>query len=561
MRRLTWGRIVRDPLLWVLLGLLVVYVGVASLRPAGTFWSLDEGGKFLYLQNTIRTGDPRAPLAYPGQTIDRDLKFVPLYWYVQDGGRIYPWWPVGFPLLSLPLYRWFGWIGLYVLPILAGLLCAAFAGLLARQWEADVRWGAPVTAAIVGLATPVAFYSTMFWEHTPAAACAMAAVVAAFWSWRRDKIAGIVLAGALLSVGTFLRSETACVAAGLGLALLIRRWRWSLVLGGSFLVSCLPWLLLNHSLMGSFLGRQWGPGANSVNVPLFMGLRQAGAWFIPYVLFNSPKIGAYVVQPKILIIAVSLTAVALLAPLFKATRTLALVASLGVAAICGSILISREGYRSVHGFVLVAPQVVLAAWLYATVEGRRKFFSLCLVLIVLVYAGALTSRGWDAAGGQQWGPRYLLPLYPLLAAATVIGMTSLLPTLGRWQRSGFLVTLGLCVAIGFGFAVRGWQASYQTTHHYQQTAVALRPLTTVPVVTNCTWLPMILPEFYWTGAVFDVQNDDELQSWQAYARAAGITSAHAVKLDYCASDSLDEIAAKRETNPSGLTLQPVQITP
>jgi hypothetical protein len=83
---------------------------------------------------------------------------VPLYWSVRVGDQLYSWWPVGFPLLSLPFYVGLGWLGLYAMPILAGAACAGLAGLLVRQIQPRSGWLAPAAALVTGLATPVAFY-------------------------------------------------------------------------------------------------------------------------------------------------------------------------------------------------------------------------------------------------------------------------------------------------------------------------------------------------------------------------------------------------------------------
>ncbi len=562
MRRTTTRRLrTIDPLIWVALGLMLLYVLVVALRPVGTFWSLDEGGKFLYLQNTVMTGNPAAPLAYPGQSIDRDLKFIPLYWYVQDGARIYSWWPVGFALLTMPIYRLLGWAGLYVLPVLAGVLTAIGAGLLARELLPRSQRAAAWTALIVGLATPVAFYSTMFWEHTPATACATLAVLMTLWAWRRGNGWLLLAAGVLAAAATFLRTENLSIAGGIGVALLLRRWRWSLPFGLSYAAACAPWLLWNRSLMGSFLGRQWAEGPNSVNAPLFVGLKQAGAWLPAHILFNSPKIIAFAIPPVLLAAATILAVIALAAPWFKRGRPLALVATLLIAALCAGVLLAPEGYRSVHGFVLIAPQVLLAAWLFGAPEGRRGIFPVVLLASIVIFSAAMVTRGWDAAGGQQWGPRYLLSLYPLLVVAAVVGFLQLRPALARNLVAPYAFTFLLTVLVAMGYEVRGWQASYQTTHHYGQTAAALRPLVTKPIATNCTWLTMILPEFYWSGLIFDVQNADELRAWQAYAAQSGATSGYQIEMDYCSFRTLDQIAALRVANPDGLIVNPLALSP
>ena len=81
--------------------------------------------------------------------------------------------PIWFSLISLPGLAAFGITGLYLLPLLSGWLIALISGLLARTFNPRL---APVAILVVGLATPVFFYSLTFWEHTPATLYALVAV-------------------------------------------------------------------------------------------------------------------------------------------------------------------------------------------------------------------------------------------------------------------------------------------------------------------------------------------------------------------------------------------------
>jgi hypothetical protein len=77
---------------WIILTsatLCSIYLLVVASRPLGYFWLIDEGGKFIYLQSTLKTGNPAAPIIYPGQSFDPQVKFIPLFHRFLRGTNVY----------------------------------------------------------------------------------------------------------------------------------------------------------------------------------------------------------------------------------------------------------------------------------------------------------------------------------------------------------------------------------------------------------------------------------------------------------------------------------------
>jgi hypothetical protein len=173
---------------WIVLAawasVLLVYVLSLLGMPRHVFWSPDEGSRLLQAK-TLRFDDGFShALPYPGERLDPDLRFYAhrrgariersLY-PVRDGaGAFHFHWAPWFPLLSrLPL-ELFGVTGVYVLPLLAGWLTAVLSGRLAAAIDPSLEVPAVL---VVGLATPIYFYSLCFWEHTVAAALSLCAVL------------------------------------------------------------------------------------------------------------------------------------------------------------------------------------------------------------------------------------------------------------------------------------------------------------------------------------------------------------------------------------------------
>jgi hypothetical protein len=166
---------------------LVLAAGVAftlflqtRVRP-GVFTQGDLGMKFL-LTRQLATGTAALDLRLPGEPWVKDLwrqGLHPFPFGVRPRGeREFLFYPVTFPLVSAPLYRALGFRGLYVLPLVCTwVVWIAFARIAPRYGLED-PWRALALALLV-FATPLTFYSATFWEHTLAVALAFPALAAA----------------------------------------------------------------------------------------------------------------------------------------------------------------------------------------------------------------------------------------------------------------------------------------------------------------------------------------------------------------------------------------------
>jgi hypothetical protein len=111
---------------------------------------------------------------------------------------------------------------LYFLLTLAGVIIPALFGLywVGRSTQLLTRdvWASWTAALIVGLATPYALYSTLFFGHVPAAALAAGALYHLLA--RKPAVAGVLAGGMVLMEGS-----SVVVAAGLGVFSLLQRQR------------------------------------------------------------------------------------------------------------------------------------------------------------------------------------------------------------------------------------------------------------------------------------------------------------------------------------------------
>ena len=92
------------------------------LRPPKYSGRWMRGGKFIYLENVIRTRNPAAALDYPGGTSTQLQQFIPLYLMIRGATQRSIPGGVGFPLASILCLPASCQFGLYVLPAVGGAL-------------------------------------------------------------------------------------------------------------------------------------------------------------------------------------------------------------------------------------------------------------------------------------------------------------------------------------------------------------------------------------------------------------------------------------------------------
>lgn len=527
---------------------------LAMLKPSGIFWSLDEGGKWLYIENVLRTGNPQSPMIYPGRPLDSNLQNVALFYYARVGDQFYTWWPVNFPLLTLPLYKIFGWAGLYLLPALAGALTAFLSGCIAKILSNQARYVGEATALLVALGTPIAFYSTTFWEHTLATACFMLMFYLLLVTQNTPGWKSLLIAGISGSLAFMFRTEVGLVILGMGLMLLLVDWRRAIPFGLSGGVVTTLWVLTNLWITGYAFGNN----VSSIQtMPNFRAVSKIGWELISYVLFNAPYTGALSLPQNLMIFGSLAAGLTLLLGLFPKTRWAAAFSSLAVIAICVDSLLKPALYRSIHGFLLICPLVLFCSWIYAT-PAWKKYKKMGWLYLggLAVYAVVYTVRAWIAAGGLQWGPRYMLTFYPILTITVVVGIQEFLfqqnTSPARWKKFILTGIVALAILVGIGYQVRGYITMYLNMDVYRRSANTLRGLKDQVLLTNCTWMPMVIPDLYWNGNIF---SKEPSQQWLDQLKQAGYSSYLFVTLASCDIDSIDQELKAYQADPDGLDIE------
>lgn len=535
---------------WSLLAaaiVLAVYVSTLSIMPKHVFWSPDEGGRYIEVQTVQWRGGIEYTLPYRGQRMDPERRFYPdgsVYpMQLHDGTMRLPW-PIWFPLLSRMPLALFGITGIYLIPLTAGFLVVVVCGLLA--WKVAPRLAAP-TILLVGLASPIIFYSLTFWEHTLATLLALLGVAVTIYGGGSVRSLLVALPPVLLAY--LLRLEMLAFVAVLPLAVLICNlldprhasgaegavagWVQSVrlrprrvqLVGAGLIIALLVLVWL------AFPWHRRGFLQESLVV-------REGIWFLrrlPNALTEIFISTSRDEGPPLHKVLARLTlcgvAAAVLAAFVRRRRTESILLFSGLAvvlAFSATVAFMSEPYRALHGIVPVAPYVAVAS--YALVRAWRTrerpllMLSLVAALYLLFGVGAILTF-YVGRGGLlstlEWGQRYVLTLFPLLAILAVIAFWEF------WesprpiaQRRAFASLFGVLVFVGLQIQARGLEMLYENRQILAHWDAALR--VSAPVVTDLWWLPTAVPERFTTSEMFVLGDRAGLGEWVAVARRHGM---------------------------------------
>jgi len=353
-------------------GIAVIGAGIAwtlllqlSVRD-GVFYSGDAGIKALMVEQ-FAAGQWHGDLRLEGEPWVQALwddgfyPFAPTYVY-DHAGRHYSAFPLPFAVLTAPFQRALGFRGLTVIPLLATWLVWIRFWLLGRRLDLHPLALAAGLFALV-FASHLTLYSAFFWEHTLAVALGFlgAAEVALAYggeSRRASSPARLAVAGLLLGLSVWLRPECAALLA---------------------------------SVLGVSLAVAWREGRLGGWVPLVAGaaVSIAGWLALNQVVYGIP-LGIHALRT---------------AEVASFGGRLGVTLALAIAQLQGLLLFSPIAI-----FALLS---ALPLWRPAP-RDRVGRLLLAITGLTLLLTFAISPNDGD----KQWGPRYLLPVVPLLCFAT-----------------------------------------------------------------------------------------------------------------------------------------------
>lgn len=471
-----------------------------------TFFAGDAGVRYLQVDNILASGWQSSQLRNPAARIDPDYRFTvftgPHFLRRAHDAPYYGTYGDLFNVLAAASFELLGPRGLYLIPILGNVGAMWLAYLMARRWAPRSAWLAPL---LVGACSPMFFYGLDLWEHTLAAMLATAAVFAISGPQplplSRCALAGVALAGSIAA-----REELYAFAPALliGVAWIERRRRLpaALTMAVSAGLALLPYWWLKWAQTGAPVRHAVNrllsatTGISGIGVPASKMDASAIAWDTSIVL----------VAPFVAVWLVPLAAAAALRWALPRLQgrwqppALAALAMIVVGWAWADLALMWHFWQRPNGLLQVFPVALFLLFAPpALPPGTLRTALLELLTIAAVYLALSMVAGPFAVreapiGGAQYGPRLIMPVFPLLAVCIVL----VLERRDAWSprvafAPGLLAgTLALLVTATLLLQVHGVRELRGAKASYEQLVQATEQLTRDSVVaTDLWWYPQV----------------------------------------------------------------------
>jgi hypothetical protein len=492
----------RSMLIIVLLATLVVAtLYIALLRwymPIDSFWSGDQGAKLVLVQTLLRSNYRDLGLPYPGATIDPTGAFSPLptMFSWPANGRAYSIYSYAYASLTTIPYAVFGYPGLYVIPVIATLATLVTAAAISQRLAVRPGWLVPL---VIGLTTPLGFYALVLWEHALAVCMTTLAVFCILKAIEGDRPAWALIGGLVAGLAYCMRNEILWFAPALFIGLVgaggHRRLLCACVYG--LIAGITPLLLFNTFLFGLPLGPDVAINFTMANQAILKGLLEIRLPVMSGLLLDVPD-RAWLSVPIVLF--------ALLAA-FPLPRVRPwLMVGMAIAIFFG--IYNTQPIDLRIGIASTCPLVLLAVLVRAQRDPQRPALRLLVVTTLVYSAGVLLTAPNE--GGYAWGPRYLLPVIPLLAVLSISAITILLRSsrgFQRWTTAGAVVLL-LVASVWTQY--RGVYLLQQSAAQIQRIVHSVDAQKQQIILTDTWYVTQLLGPLYLDRVVFLTTRPEQL---------------------------------------------------
>lgn len=437
----------RTRLVFAGLALLYASLGLFVLT-SDAIYSGDIGVKFVQARALAAHRFASLDLPYPGAFLDPERLFFTLRppFVITAGAETQAIFPPASAILQALAVTVAGVRGMMAMTIVAGLVTL---WATARMSVPELR---PYTLLAAGLAGPLWFFAVSGWEHAQAVACGAVAFALVMQGTGAGRVA---IAGAVLGLGITQRDEMLLLAPGLFVLLWVRARSWApiAIAAGAAAAVLLaatavdvwwfgrpPAAHLRHAvhiLRGAWLGTE--PGTDVPSLRPFTA-RERYETVVRYWLLG------YGDDRMIVFYAVGLAAALVLRLVWRIPAGLLVwIGAIGALAVIDLEEVVRAP-KWLPGMLRVSPYFVFA--ILPPPRGTRWTATHAALVFTAAAYLLLAYGGVDTTGGKGLGPRLLLPLFPMMAVASVSSIRDYLSAPAPIERlTGVFGALLLVVAL------------------------------------------------------------------------------------------------------------------
>jgi hypothetical protein len=497
--------------------ILLLLAGCIALRvhlPRESSWITDSGNKRITVESIALSGYTSVAIGYPAAGIDPEFRFFPRggEHFIPVGSRMFALSPFQFPALTTPLYVAFRSAGLYIIPILA------FAAilLLLRRMAADLGAREDVVIVAAAIGSPLFFYALLLWEHTLAVSLSTAAIALLLRQRDADGFRRVFAAGLLLAASTVFREEGYVVLFAVAIAM-IPRGRALGTLAAGFALVIVPHWIVQQAVYGEWLGLHAAAHAGGDPVLPHVG---KNIWYFLFQFHATPVVAAILAIPAIALLLIGATSGG-----SRGGRAVVLLfGAAAVAAGVALILVHDDpiaNTAATQGLLLAFPAVLVfaAAWLPL---ARRSDATGLLARIAVAYVVMMPLALRANWTGIIWGPRYFLPIVPVVAlllpaAARELGAS--LDGAPRWLLRAALVVLGIASVALQLWGVVLLDRKLHASDDLRRLVVSLDERV---IVTDVFWLPEELAAIFYEKQIMTPVSPQEVAPLIDALRRAGV---------------------------------------
>ncbi len=446
---------------------------IFSILPSNHFFVPDSGLKFIKTEQLVDKGIKRftdITIDYPGRKIDPELKFQPFPMTgIVKNDKLFSQYSPTIPVLTSFFYDAFGFKGLYIIPVFSGLLSLIIMYFLSKK-VLDKKFSL-ISVVILGLCTPLFFYSLVFWEHAPGLLFSMLILYMVVKFVIDKNVWLLIIIPFLGMINVALVSDSALFILCLTISLFClyfpyikeNKKKFFIVLTVitffifTFIIFNLissgtlfglhierhifqPWVfksMLDPYYRASIIAKIYFKTTSSVSLNHYLGI-----YMIPVYAFLIFFICIFAFKDNHPQVITSTFGAA-----FKKTDTMICVS---IALIIGLAISNSMCHGYIVGLFQVTPFVIFA--LFFVVKQKRKTDSLKFIKIfALVYF--ICSFFTPQAGEMQWGPRHMLAFYPILILLSLNSL-EMIKNFNSFKNSSKFLTISFVILIGLSFLIQ-----------------------------------------------------------------------------------------------------------